>query len=313
MEIVDKINKLISSGKTDVALNELCNYLQDKDKDLHNQALMQKSAYTRTSRDASMGLLSFSEANQAYARVNAGVLGILNQIRDGVDLQGGNATQSTNSSNSNQNDNKKIKILFLASNPSDTGKLALTDEFQKIYDKLQNGKKFDNFQLFQKFAVTSQELLSVIIQHKPDIIHFSGHGLGKSGKVDNARDIDLGQNEQEDSTGIVLQDSNGLTKIVKTDALANMFKTVNKISAIKAVILNACYSENQAKAIVQSIPFVIGMNKAIKDEVALTFATGFYLGLADGLDIETSYDLGKVQIEIEGESSDLAILHKKEN
>ena len=42
------------------------------------------------------------------------------------------------------------------------------------------------------------------------------------------------------------------------------------------MILNACYSKKQAEAITQVIDCAIGMNDAIGDEAAITFAASFY-------------------------------------
>ena len=42
------------------------------------------------------------------------------------------------------------------------------------------------------------------------------------------------------------------------------------------VVLNACHSHEQAKAIVQEIDFVVGMADSIGDEAARVFAAAFY-------------------------------------
>jgi hypothetical protein len=45
---------------------------------------------------------------------------------------------------------------------------------------------------------------------------------------------------------------------------------------LNVFVLNACYSEIQANAIVQHIDYVIGMSQAIGDTAAIKFAMGFY-------------------------------------
>jgi len=57
------------------------------------------------------------------------------------------------------------------------------------------------------------------------------------------------------------------------------------------VVLNACYSERQAEAIVKHIPHVIGMKKAIGDAAAIEFAVAFYDALGAGKSIEFAYKL----------------------
>ncbi|MBE9033471.1 AAA-like domain-containing protein, partial [filamentous cyanobacterium LEGE 11480] len=70
--------------------------------------------------------------------------------------------------------------------------------------------------------------------------------------------------------------------------------------SIECVVLNACYSEVQAKAIVKHIPHVIGMNQAVGDQAAIEFATGFYDGLGYGRSYPAAYELGVSAIDLEG-------------
>ena len=59
-------------------------------------------------------------------------------------------------------------------------------------------------------------------------------------------------------------------EIVPSDALSKIFELLS--GKVSLVFLNACYSEEQAKAISKHIDFVIGMSKAISDEAARKFA-----------------------------------------
>ena len=90
-------------------------------------------------------------------------------------------------------------------------------------------------------------------------------------------------------------------------------KTLCKTSEVSCVVLNACYSEIQASAIVKHIDYVIGMKQAIGDKAAIAFAIGFYQALGAGRTIEASYKLGCVQIRLQGIPEHLTpVLLKKE-
>jgi hypothetical protein len=67
---------------------------------------------------------------------------------------------------------------------------------------------------------------------------------------------------------------------------------------VNCVVLNACYSEAQAKAIAEYIPFVIGMKQAIGDQAAIAFAVGFYRALGAGRSLEEAYEFGCVEIQL---------------
>jgi len=172
-----------------------------------------------------------------------------------------------------------MKILFLAANPEETTRLRLRDELNKIDSSLQKAGVADKFQLIHKWAVDSTALRRDLLDEKPDIVHFSGHGTG--------------------TEGLVLVGQDGKPKPATGDALGNLFKIVNGIKPVRCVLLNACYAEEQANAIYQHIDNVIGMRSEVKDDAAIAFATGFYDGLGRRLPIKTAFELGCVAIQFE--------------
>jgi hypothetical protein len=100
-------------------------------------------------------------------------------------------------------------------------------------------------------------------------------------------------------------------ELLQTEALVNLFKLFK--DRVECVLLNACYSEEQAKAIVKHIPFVIGMSDAIDDRVAIEFASAFYDALGAGKDVKFAYKIGINAIEIGGSTqADIPKLHCKD-
>ena len=171
-----------------------------------------------------------------------------------------------------------IKILFLAANPIDTPQLRLDNESRSIDQSLRQAQFRDNFDIKQHWAVRVTDIQELLLRYEPDIIHFSGHG--------------------SPSSEIVLEDSTGQARPVPSRALTDLF-TILKDN-IRCVILNACYSEQQAQAIAESIDCVIGMSKAIGDDAAINFAAAFYRALAYGRDVKTAFDLGRNEIDLTG-------------
>lgn len=169
-----------------------------------------------------------------------------------------------------------MKILFLAANPQGTDQLQLDQEAKKIEDGLERSKLREQFTLVTKWAVDAESLRRAMLKEQPDIVHFSGHGAGE--------------------VGLVLSSHDDHPKPATTDALSGLFEIFNDV---KCVLLNACFAEVQAKAIVQHIDYVIGMKRAVRDSAAIAFATGFYDGLGYGLDIEDAFKLGCNAIQFE--------------
>jgi hypothetical protein len=181
-------------------------------------------------------------------------------------------------------------ILFLAANPKGTVSLRLDQELRDIGEGLQRAQKRDQFKLEQRSAVRPRDIQRAMLDLGPQIIHFSGHGAGEA--------------------GLVFEDEIGNSKLVDGDALAALFELF--VDQLNCVVLNGCYSEVQAQAIAQHIPYVIGMNKAIGDQAAITFAIGFYDALGAGRNVEFAFKLGCAAIRMEGIAEHLTpVLIKK--
>ena len=172
--------------------------------------------------------------------------------------------------------NPKIKILFLASNPTNTGALRLGEEVRQIDEKLRLGSNRDDFELLQHHAVRVSDLQQVLLRHQPDIVHFCGHG--------------------DRSHELLLEHSNGTSHAVSREAVTSLF-TILKDN-IKVVVLNACFSEDQAKALHGVIDYTIGMSKITNDKMSISFAGAFYQALAFGRTVNEAFNLAKNEIEL---------------
>jgi hypothetical protein len=178
---------------------------------------------------------------------------------------------------------KKKTILFLAANPKNSTQLDLTREVKEIDEGLQRSQKRDKFALEQVWAVTPGDVQRAMLDFKPQIVHFSGHGMGES--------------------GLVLENAVGQAQFVRSAALAGLFELF--ADKVECVVLNACYSEVQAVAIAHHIPYVVGMNQAVGDRAARVFAVGFYDALGAGESFDFAYKLGRNRIALEGIAEEL--------
>lgn len=175
--------------------------------------------------------------------------------------------------------NAKLSILFLAADPTDASRLRLGEEYREIHEKLRQAKLRDRFQLERpQLSARAEDISQAMLDARPNIVHFSGHGTA--------------------SGALCFENHTGQTQLIKPEALTVLFEHFS--NQVNCVLLNACFSEAQAKSIVKHIPYVIGMNKAIGDKAAIAFAVGFYQALGAGESIEGAYKLGCVQIGLQG-------------
>ena len=288
-KIQSNVREYITQNKLELALDELINWSTvNKDFELQNNLIVLKSRYERVKQQERLGILNYTEALREQSFMASSILDIVQRLEQSPDKK---------ILPEEEVNNPRKTILFLASTPTNEAKLQLDKEFVRISSSLQEG--IIEYRLVAEWAITPNALQQAILKHKPNFIHFSGHGEGGD----------------ELSGGIVLNDSEAKAKLVSGKALENMFRIFSRKIKIEIVLLNSCYSEDQATGISKHIPYVIGMNDSIDDDSAIEFSTGFYRGLAEEEDIEFAFDSAVNMIQLEGLEDDNVpvLLNKNEN
>ncbi len=199
----------------------------------------------------------------------------------------------------------KHTILFLAANPLGTDRLGLDREARAIQVELERSDFRDSFELVTRWAAEPLDLLRELRKLKPTVVHFSGHGSpGIAGAGDPAtgprRDVVVEHSAIDPASqhGLFFQGADGRPQLVSAEALETAFAAAG--SSVKLVVLNACYSEPQAAALLTRVDCVVGMRGSILDDAARSFAIGFYGGLGERESVAASYKQGCAAIRLEG-------------
>ena len=172
---------------------------------------------------------------------------------------------------------QRKKILFLASNPRDMTPLSLDEEIRAITQKLRAAKFRDEVELASVWATRPDDLLQELNVHRPVVVHFSGHGSPQG--------------------ELCLMNADGQTKPVSAAALQKLFTALK--DNVRLVVMNACFSETQARAISEVIDCVVGMGSAIGDKAAITWAAAFYSALGFGRSVTEAFEQGNTALMIE--------------
>jgi hypothetical protein len=173
---------------------------------------------------------------------------------------------------------QKATVLFFAANPSGTTPLALDEEAREIELKIRASDHRDALELLTKWAARPDDLIQFLNQHRPAVVHFSGHG--------------------SPTAELILLDHDRNAKPVSKEALAALFRALK--GQIRVVFLNACYSQAQAEAITQEIDCAVGMSRAVGDRAAITFAASFYRALGFGASVRNAFEQARVALLLEG-------------
>lgn len=186
----------------------------------------------------------------------------------------------------------KHRILFLAANPDRSSPLELGEECAAIERELGLAVHRDDFEFRSKWAVTIDDMMRHLMELRPTIIHFSGHGAGKATGASSAgtRDIVPPRAPADAAGGIYLQGDHGGSQLVTARALTLMIKSAG--ASARVVVLNACYTESQGEALRSVVDCVVGMAGAIRDDAARAFAVAFYRALGHRCSVGNAVDQG---------------------
>jgi hypothetical protein len=191
-----------------------------------------------------------------------------------------------------------LRILFLGANPSDSTRLALDREFRAIRERLRATPHGARFQLEQEWAVRTKDLQAALLRHRPDIVHFSGHGAPAadphSDRRHEARDI--APATASAGGGLIVEDERGGSVELAPAALESLLGIVG---GIRCVVLNACFSALQGEALCHRADSVVAMSDRIGDGSAIAFSSSFYQALGFGESVQRAFELGKNQIALE--------------
>jgi hypothetical protein len=192
-------------------------------------------------------------------------------------------------------------ILVLAANPKGTDPLRLGEEMREIQTGLERSQHRDRFRIEQRWAVTPTDIRRALLDCQPQIVHFSGHGVGvetPGDSIQSARKLTVVSGDLAPPEGLMFEDAIGQPQLVSSEAIATLFALF--ADQIECVVLNACYSATQADAIARHIPYVVGMNRSIGDRAAIEFSIGFYDALLAGRPVDFAYKLGCSAIQMAG-------------
>lgn len=183
---------------------------------------------------------------------------------------------------------EKLRVLYLTANPDATETtitrpdgsveeygtwLRVDHEVREVKKAIRGSKYRDLIEVEHAPAATVADLIDGLNDHRPHIVHFSGHA-GLTGL--------LMENEAGDEDGAD----------VEFTLLARVLGATD--TPPRLVVLNACESLAGADDLLQTVPVVIGMSDTINDTSAIVFAGAFYAAVSSAQSVATALEQAKV-------------------
>jgi CHAT domain len=185
-------------------------------------------------------------------------------------------------------------VLVITSRPHgpQVTDLAVDLEEREIVEELQRVPFGDRIDLRLRPASSADNLLNDLMEHRPSVLHFSGHGFVE---------------------GIVIEGPGRAPVLASEAALARLCQIPEVASNLRLLILNACLTAEQAKSLASIVPAVIGTLDSIQDAAAIDFASGFYNALGRGTSVASAFSAGVAQVSLgagEGEAQKYVVYRR---
>jgi len=187
------------------------------------------------------------------------------------------------------------RSLILSANPMDTTRLRIDQEIREIDSIF---KYSNSYQLVISLATKANEIDKIILESTPEILHLTLHS--SSSFDPDGRDI----------ADFCFEDDQGKSVPINGRRLAEFLKF---FPSIKLVFVNTCYSDEVAYRLSEFIPYAIGFEGAVADEVCVAFAKSFYIALLFKEDIEFAYHFAITACNLKYDRESQPILHKQES
>ena len=165
-----------------------------------------------------------------------------------------------------------MKVLFIASNPSDSNTLSLEREITELQQQFSEAAGEPVSFRFSP-GLYAEDLPAEISRFKPDILHISAHG---------------------DQEKLSLSNASGDRVALTPEALVAFMPLDQKP---RLVYLNACDSQDIAAKLALSVPLAIGSTAPITNRAARAGARTFYERLLAGAPVQDAFNVAKNMVE----------------
>lgn len=203
---------------------------------------------------------------------------------------------------------EQLRVLYVTANPeavetvtrhSDGTEvrqgvwLRVDYEVRQVKEMLKKSKYRDLVVVEHLPAATTMDLLEGLNEHRPHVVHFSGHA---------------------NSLGLLMENDAGTQEGDGLDftMLARLLGATDEPPRL--VVLNACESLAGAEDLLQTVPTVIAMSDSINDTSAVVFAARFYSGIASAQSVSAALEQAKVVMELSAlDGADLPEVRARED
>jgi CHAT domain-containing protein len=171
---------------------------------------------------------------------------------------------------------KKLEVLYLTANPDEHNALRVDAEVCQVKEAIRGSVLRENIIIHQSPAADLDSLMDGLNDHRPGIVHFSGHGYNGGLAADHAK----------------VKRPKG--KVITFEILGQTLAATDSPPSI--IVLNACQSAGARQALIPPAQAIVVMQDSISDLAAAAFSTKFYAAIAAGQSLKSAFEQGRVAV-----------------
>jgi len=172
---------------------------------------------------------------------------------------------------------KKIVVLYLTASPDPDNPLRVDVEVKMVQGAIRGSLFRDKIDVQFRPAADLGAILDGLNDHKPQLVHYSGHSDSDGIETDNGRIVGSAGEE------------------LSYELLAKALAATDEPPQV--VVLNSCDSSAARKALLKAVPILISMRTSVSDIAATAFSSRFYAAVASGLSIKAAFEQGVIAVQ----------------
>lgn len=179
---------------------------------------------------------------------------------------------------------RPLRILVVAPAPLDRARLDVRSEWESLQKSISELAASGDIELHRLSPPTMLELRRILLRESFDIFHFIGHG---------------NFSETADTGILLFENDSGFSDAITAEHLGMVLQD----QSIRLAVLNACdaatpspharFAGTAQQLLLKGLPAVVGMQFAISDRAAITFASELYFALVQGHLLEVAVVHGR--------------------
>lgn len=261
----DKLINLLKAGRPAEALDQLIAIAENNDREMYNDLVLLSARLNGNSGMFNKGLLDYDQLKMENNKIFDATIDYIDRIAETEYFQ--KLSPEELEKKSAARPEKKVKILFVASNPVGTPEFQLEKEYLEIR-RIFNRKR-NEFEVTESFNTTLDQLFEVVRREKPDILHIAAPSTDRY---------------------LILHRPDDTIKSVRYDVLASAFSLFQPY--VKFVFLNTFCSKVFLKKVSLPLRYAVGSRKLVDDNMSVLFSGGFYTAVAQGKSLEEAFSVG---------------------